>query len=189
MKSMLVAGAFPRLETERLVLRQMTLDDAESVLSYFADEEVTRYIDVPSMTDLEQAEKVIMYGISLFERREGIRWGIARPGDERLIGTCGFDNVTKVRGSRGEVKYDLSRPCWGRGLMAEALAEVVRFGFEEMELNRIEALVVKDGDRSQRLLRRLGFQEEGTLRGYSYWKGRYWDEVSFSLLRDEWSPT
>jgi len=186
MKTLIIGTEFPELSTERLVLRQITLDDMEAVYRHFADDEVTRFLDITSLENLEQAEKIIMYMAGMFERREGIRWGISLRNDNRLIGSCGFDRVNRLRGSRGEIKYDLSLDHWGKGVMAEALCEVIRFGFEEMKLHRIEALVVEGGDRSMSLLRKLGFHEEGTLRGHGHWKDRFWDEVSFSMLKHEW---
>jgi len=186
MKNAIVSGEHPRLETERLVLRQLSLDDVDAVFKHFSDGQVTAYIDIPSLKNPEQAEKVIMYMLGLFERGEGIRWAISKKEDDSFIGSCGFDRITHIRGSRGEVKYDLCPEHWGCGYMSEALREVVRYGFEKMELNRIEALVVEDATRSITLLERMGFKREGTLRGYSYWKGKYWDEISFSLLKDEW---
>jgi len=186
MKTAIVSGEFPKLETERLVLRNVTLDDAEAIFAHFADEEVTRFLEIPRLESVEQAENVIMFMLGLFERREGIRWAISLKESDQLIGSCGFDRVTKLRGSRGEIKYDLMRDYWGHGIMAEALAEVIRFGFDIMKLNRIEALVVSDAARSMSLLCKMGFQNEGTLRGYTYWKGQFWDEVSFSLLKNDW---
>jgi len=186
MSSTIVSREFPRLETERLILRNVTLDDCEAVRSHFAEDEVTKYLDIESVTSADQAEAIIMYMIRLFERDEGIRWGISLKDDKTLIGTCGFSNLVKVRGARGELKYDLGRPYWGRGIMTEALAAVIQYGFEEMDLNRIEGFVVVGADRSMRVLSNLGFKEEGTLREYGFWKGRFWDEVCFSLLKQEW---
>jgi [ribosomal protein S5]-alanine N-acetyltransferase len=187
MKSSAIIGKeFPNLETERLVLRQITLEDVDAVREQFADPEVTEFLDIPPMESNEQAELVILYTLGLFERNEGIRWAISRKGDNHLIGSCGFESITKVRCRKGQIKYDLARDHWGHGLMSEAMNKVLEYGFEKIHLNRIEAFVVDDAEKPQELLRRLGFRKEGVMRGHGYWKERFWDEALFSLLRDEW---
>ncbi len=69
--------------------------------------------------------------------------------------------------------------------MTEALEAMLRFGFDAMSLNRIEADVTVGNDASVRVLEKLGFQREGLLRQRGYWKGSYHDLWLFSLLRDE----
>lgn len=71
--------------------------------------------------------------------------------------------------------------------MTEVLTVVLRVGFADLGLRRIEALVTPGNRRSRRLLERLGFQHEGVLRDYGYWRGRYWDQHLYSLLRPKWS--
>jgi ribosomal-protein-alanine N-acetyltransferase len=70
--------------------------------------------------------------------------------------------------------------------MTEALTAVLNFGFKRLDLNRIEALVKPDNDASLGLLRKLGFREEGLLRQYGYWHGRYHDLAIYSILKSEW---
>ena len=98
-----------------------------------------------------------------FARREAIRWGLVLPGVPHIIGTCGYtrwdrDNHYAVLG------YDLARPYWRQGLMTEAVAAVVRLGFEQMDLHRVEATVIAGNAASAALLSRAGFGREGVLR-------------------------
>jgi len=72
--------------------------------------------------------------------------------------------------------------------MTEALTEVLLFGFKEMKLNRIQAITFPENLGSVRVLEKLGFQKEGTLREWGYFKGRYQDVYCYSLLRREWKP-
>ncbi len=69
--------------------------------------------------------------------------------------------------------------------MSEALTAIIDFGFETMELNRIEALVFPGNENSSKLLKKLGFHLDGLLRQNYFCKGKYWDELCFSLLRDD----
>lgn len=181
-----ISHEFPQLETERLILRKMTLDDTEALFKFWADDEVTKYMNVESFHSPKQAEAMILLLNELFTKNQAIRWGIFSKADNCIIGTCGYNNWIQDYASRGEIGYDLDRSYWGQGIMREALRAMINYGFEAMELNRIEALVVLDADRSMNVLQKLGFQMEGILREYGYWKGQFWDECCFSLLKKEW---
>lgn len=176
--------AFPQLETERLLLRQMTPRDARAVYRIFADEEVTRCYDLPTFQDIRQARQLIERQAERFEIGTGIRWGIARRQDNVVIGTCGFHLSQDPH--RAEIGYDLARPFWGQGFMTEALRAVLAYGFESLGLNRVEALVMPGNEASRRLLARLGFVAEGTLREYAFFKGSFHDLICFSLLKRDY---
>jgi [ribosomal protein S5]-alanine N-acetyltransferase len=176
---------FPRLETERLVLREITTYDVENLYTLFSDPEVTRYNDVETFTEISDAGWVVSFLQDRFDRKIGLRWAVCLKEDEdSLIGTCGYNNWAR-RNNCGEIGYDLMRRYWGQGIMPEAVGAIVRFGFEQMLLNRVEADVTIGNDASARVLLKLGFTEEGTLRQRGYWKGKYHDQRFFSLLRSE----
>jgi len=176
---------FPQLETDRLVLREMTLADAEFYFRHFNDEKVVLGSGFPGPETLEAAEKELeLYCIRPFKVAKGIRWGIMWKGSSGLIGSCGFYGWSKTS-RRAEVGYDLDPAHWGKGLMREALRAALRYGFEVMALNRIQAIIDCENVRSIRLVQRLGFQQEGVLRQNSVFRGEFRDEACFSLLREE----
>jgi ribosomal-protein-alanine N-acetyltransferase len=178
---------FPSLETERLLLRQMTLEDTDFVFRHFSDSTVTQYLmDEPPVTEYAQAQEIIQFYMEP-EGKTHNRWGIIRKSGNQLIGTCGYHKWDK-RYFRAEIGYDLSPGFWGQGYMTEALRVVISNGFERMRLNRIEALVYIKNDRSIQLLQRLGFKQEGILRDYFYVDGKFYDHYIFALLRREWKP-
>ena len=179
--------SMPRLESARLVLREADPGrDLEGLFELFADPEVARFTDTGPFTTLDEAVEVMAWISDIFTRQRGMRWVIApASAEERLIGTCGF-NVWRQSNNSAEIGYDLARPHWGQGLMTEALGVLLRFGFERMDLNRVEADVTVGNDGSARVLEKLGFQEEGVLRQRGFWKGDYHDLRLFSLLREEW---
>jgi ribosomal-protein-alanine N-acetyltransferase len=82
--------------------------------------------------------------------------------------------------------YDLAAPHRRQGIMTEAMEAAIDYGFGSMGLNRIEALVDPGNTASIRLLLRLGFSQEGVLREYTHFRGKFVDDVCFSLLRREW---
>jgi ribosomal-protein-alanine N-acetyltransferase len=170
---------FPQLETRNLLLRSIEPADAEAIYNIFADDEVTKFYDLETFSDIEQATQLIERMRNRFQRKEAIRWGIAGKAEPTIIGTCGYTLMSSLRGGLG---YDLARAYWRQGIMTEALTAILKFGFEELGLNRVEALVMLDNTASVHLLHKLGFQEEGILREYAFFKGRFHDLRSFSIL-------
>ncbi len=177
---------FVSLETPRLTLRRITLDDTDAIFDLFSDDRVTPFMDIETLTEREQAAATIREFEEMYTSRSGIRWGIVRKENDRLIGTCGYHAWFADRDHRAELGCDLLPGHWGCDLMPEALRIVIPFGFETMNLNRIEAMVLPGHERSMALLRKLGFQHEGLLRQHGRWKGRFWDEHCFSLLHEQW---
>ncbi len=88
--------------------------------------------------------------------------GITRKGENMVIGTCGFYSFDEGF-HRAETGYELHPAYWQPGIMSEALRAILSFAFATMGLHRIEAVVDEGNERSQRLLRKLGFTHEGTL--------------------------
>jgi ribosomal-protein-alanine N-acetyltransferase len=174
---------FPELETKRLRLRQLEPDDAAAVFRILADAEVTRFHDLDTFMELEQAGRLIARQADRFEQMSGVRWGLARKTDGVVIGTCGY--VFNEAHAAAGLGYELGRPYWRQGFMSEALQAAIRFGFERLGLNRIQALVMPGNLASAGLLQSLGFQDEGLLREYAFFKGGFQDLHCFSLLKRE----
>jgi ribosomal-protein-alanine N-acetyltransferase len=174
---------FPQLETKNLILRASNLSDAEAIFQVFADEDVTKYHDLEPPTSIEQVKGLINRRSERFKSRQGIRWGIARKNDNVIIGSCGYGYKSPFL---GEIGYELAKAHWQQGIMTEALRAVIKFGFQAIGLNRIEAMVMLENTASIKLLQKLGFLEEGILREYGYWKGQFHDLRIFSLLKKDY---
>ena len=174
--------AFPHLETERLSLRRLRPSDAESIFAILSDRELTRFYDDEAFTDISQAREQIAAWHRGFDEWRLIRWGITLRGSDQVIGTCGYYGFHRWH-ARASLGYELARPYWRRGIMTEALAAIIDFGFLEVGLNRIQAVLMPGNVPSVKLLEKLGFQREGILRQYENWgeKGHV-DLLSFSLL-------
>lgn len=173
---------FPALQTDRLVLRQLTTEDIDFVFEHFRDPRVTQYLmDEPPLADYVQAQAIIDFYTEP-EGKTHNRWALVRKSDGRLIGTCGYHKWVTAH-SRAEIGYDLSPDWWGQGYMTEALRAVIRHGFARMGLNRIDALVYVENARSIQLLQRLGFRQEGLLRDYFCQDSVFYDHSLFALLR------
>jgi ribosomal-protein-alanine N-acetyltransferase len=173
------------MSVNRLVLKELTLDDASGLLTIFSDPDTMLYTDTEPIKRLEEAEGVLGFLISVKQKEQGIRWGIFRKSDDKLLGTCGYHKWDKTS-RKAEIGYELGSPFWRQGYMSEIFPFLIDYGFEVMDLNRIEALVFKENEKSMGLLGKFGFQKEGMHRESYYCKGKYWDEVRFALLKKNW---
>ena len=174
-----------RMETERLVLRPLTAEDSGGLFRIFSDPEVTKYLEITPLKFASEGKALLEYFNGQLERKSGVRWGIERKGDGALLGTCGFHTV-ELWVFKAELSYDVGRPHWGQGIVPEAAKALLRHAFEVMGLNRVQASVIPEAAASAKVLEKLGFLREGVLRDTGYWKGRFWDKVTYSLLKREW---
>lgn len=178
-------GKLLQLETERLILRPLTPKDTDFVYQHFSDPAVSRYLlDEEPPTRRDQAVELIQFYLDPIGKTYN-RWGIVWKATDALVGTCGYHKWHRQH-RRAEIGYDLGQAHWGQGMMAEALHAMLGHGFEEMGLNRVEALVHPENGRSIGLLEKLGFQREGLLRQYYNRGGEFFDHMLLSLLRGEW---
>lgn len=175
---------FPQLETERLLLREVSPEDCAAIFQNYTDPQVTEHFMEP-LTDLQQAEAIVEEYIAYARTGAGIVWAITLKGSPALVGTCGYE-VLSPYDQRGEIGYDLARAYWGQGIMREALQAVIAYSFTQLDLNRIQAYVLAENARSIELLRHLHFETEGVLREYRRFQGRFSDWVLLSLLKRDW---
>ncbi|WP_438350704.1 GNAT family N-acetyltransferase [Paenibacillus sp. FA6] len=176
---------FPVLETERLILRQLRLEDAVDLYDYFSNDEVTEFYDLDSFSELKQAEDLIKIWNERYINLQGYRWGITLKTEDRIIGSCGFHKCSKKH-FKAEIGYELTPEYWHKGIMTEVIGAVIKYGFDELELNRIEAVIHRDNVNSRKLLEKSGFNEEGLLMEYFYEKQRFVDAVIFSNLKKDY---
>ena len=174
-----------RIETERLILKEIEIENAEAVFDIFSNEEIMRHYGQFPMKSIEEAKNLITMFHDNYKNGKGIRWGIFKKEDLMLIGTCGYHNWNQ-RHSRAEIGYELSNKAWGKGYMQEALSSVINYGYEIMNLNRIEAVVYPENDPSIKSLLVQGFTREGLLEEYAYFRNVYQDLIMFSLLKKNW---
>lgn len=179
---------FPVLETERLTLRAVTSADAPDIFRIMSDPRVIRYFGMLPMTALDEAVERVERIQSSFQDHTGIRWGITHRETGQLLGTCGFWRLIKPH-YRAEIGYDLAAEWWGKGVMPEAVAAVLTYGFTTMGLHSVEAHIHPANTGSRRVLEKLGFEQEGYFREnyYDVVETRFTDTAVFSLLKSTWA--
>jgi ribosomal-protein-alanine N-acetyltransferase len=179
-------SAFPTLTTSRLVLRQPKPGDADDIFVFRSDPEVQKYNGVP-MTDIAEYQHMLQFSRDQFAAREGLLWAVVLREEQKVVGLVGFSYDSYH--ARASLGYDIAREYWGRGIASEALEAVLRFGFEQLALNRIEAETIVDNLPSVRVLEKLGFEREGVRKAYSLEDdGLYHDDAIYALLRSQYSP-
>jgi [ribosomal protein S5]-alanine N-acetyltransferase len=172
---------FPTLETARLSLRQLQKDDAADYFFLLSDEDVMRYMDAPKCESIDiAAEKIEKMNTEIAENKS-IVWGISLKDDKRLIGAIGFWKISAYH-HRGEIAYRLHPDFWRKGLMTEALKEVLNYGFEKMNLHSVEANVSPSNEASKQLLLAQNFVLEAHFRENYYFDGQFLDSHIYSLL-------
>ncbi|WP_027964045.1 GNAT family N-acetyltransferase [Halalkalibacillus halophilus] len=171
----------PTLETDRLLLREITKNDAEGIFACFSNHKVTKYYGQEMLESIDQAEAIVDFFERSYKEKRGIRWGIERKGSPGIIGTIGF-NAWTPKHRRAEIGYEIHPDQWRKGYTSEALLKVIHFGFEELGLTRVGAIVFKENTASNHLLSKVGFQKEGLLKNYMYQDGKAYDTYVYSLL-------
>jgi ribosomal-protein-alanine N-acetyltransferase len=176
---------FPSLTTSRLLLRHILPGDAEALFAILSDDEAMEFYGNEPHQSLDDTKELIRQIEERYARKEALRWGITFQGEDRLIGSCsifhfdeGFDCA--------ETGYELNRAFWRKGIMTEAMSAILTFGFSELGLHRIEAIIDMANERSKGLLLKLGFTYEGNLRQRFPFRDQFLDEHYFGLLKDEW---
>jgi len=183
-KTDFTVDTFPTLHTDRLDLIEIKQVHLADLYKLFSDENVTRFYNLLPLTNEQEAQKSIDWFQSRFKDKLGIRWGIAFKGQQNIIGTIGFNNFTKRH--RANIGYDLQTEHWNNGYITEALKTVINFGFDQLEINRIEAEVMQGNNISEKVLDKLNFKNEGVLREWMFWNGKHYDMTMFSLLKADY---
>jgi ribosomal-protein-alanine N-acetyltransferase len=141
------------------------MDDAPWYLAHFSRPEIVHGSGFPAPADLDAArDELRRFVLDLVAAGTGMRWGIVERGGAELVGSIGYYRLVDGPPRQAEVGYDLVPERWGRGIMTEALQAMVTYCTQVLGVERLEALVLLDNDRSARLLERAGFRREGVLR-------------------------
>ncbi len=172
---------FPTLESNRLRLRKVTLDDTNEIFAIRSDIKVVKYLGKDRSPDINEAIANINLLDELLTNETGIRWGITLKPSNKIIGSIGFWKLMKDR-FRAEIGYDLHPDYWNQGIMTEAMKMVIEFGFKTMNLHSIEANTDKDHHATHKVLIHNGFVKSAHFKENYYYNGIFLDSVIFCLI-------
>lgn len=173
---------FQNLETERLLLRRIDENDVDEVLALRGNPETMKYIPRPLAKSKEDALAHIAMIEEKIKDNTGINWGITIKGSDKIIGIIGHYRIS-VENHRAEIGYMSLPESNGKGYMTEAIKAVVAYGFEQMNLHSIEAIIDPENIASERVLQKNGFVKEAHILENELWDGKFWDTVIYSLLK------
>lgn len=177
---------FPVLTTPRLNLRRVTVADAADIFEMRSDSQVMQYIPRPLAQSIEDVESLIRMIDEFVEKNERINWAIEWKETGKVIGMVGYVNL-KPEHNRAEVGYSLTRAWHRKGIMREALQEVLRYGFETMQLHSVEAITDAENVASGRLLLDVGFRQEAHFIEDFHYNGQFRNSIHYGLLQREWA--
>jgi [ribosomal protein S5]-alanine N-acetyltransferase len=182
-----VALPTPTLPTARLRLRPFGDADADGLFALQSNAYVLRYWDAPPWTDRGRAGRFIAAGRRMAEDGTGARLAVDLVSDGTFIGWCSLNRWNPEFRS-ASLGYCFAEAAWGHGYATEAARAVLRWAFDTLDLNRVQAEADTRNVASARVLEKLGFVREGTLREDCVVNGEVSDSWVYGLLRREWPP-
>ncbi len=176
-----------QLETERLLLRRFRMEDVMAMYENWAsDPEVTKYLMWPTHTDTEVTKRVLEGWVNSYEKEDYYQWAIV-PKDNNDL-PIGSISIVGLKESVGlaHIGYCIGRSWWHQGITSEALSAVIRFCFEELEADRVEARHDPNNPNSGAVMKKCGMTFEGTLRRSDHNNQGICDASYYGILRSEW---
>lgn len=155
--------SFPVIVTDKSILRQITPDDAVSLVEYYKKSDMVRFLDWKGASTEEEAQTLISLWKKWFEDGKSIRFAISGKEDGAFLGMLFF---TDFKGRRAEIGYELEPEYRGRGIATASIISACEYAFENLNLKRVQAIVSVNNKASQRALEKSGFLREGLLKNY-----------------------
>jgi ribosomal-protein-alanine N-acetyltransferase len=181
-----ILSNLPTIETERLILRPLTMADDEAIFAYASDPEVTKHVSFDTAKSIEDTRIFLRSVLDQYAKcLDPVSLAIVLKSENRLIGTVGYLNWNDPH-KRIELGYALSRPHWNNGYVTETTKAMIDYTFRHSDIIRIEARCLIENPGSARVMEKSGMSFEGILRKQVVMKGKHSDMKMYSILRDEW---
>lgn len=175
---------FKNLSSNRLLLRQITPADVNEMFALRSNPDVMKYLARPLCNNLDEAMALINIIEQKLETNEGINWAITIKGSNTLIGFIGHYRI-KWEHFRSEIGYMLSPEFQGKGIVSEAVKLIVDYGFKEMKMHSLEAVIDPANTASARVLEKNDFIKEAHFKENEFFEGKFIDSVIYSLLKKQ----
>jgi [ribosomal protein S5]-alanine N-acetyltransferase len=172
---------FPNLHTLRLHLREVQDADRPALFRLLTNPQVTEYFMVIPLQEEADAQKVVDMFRRVYREQTGLRWVISLEGQAEAIGIIGFHTYT--RGHKGSIVYAIDTQHWGNGYITEAIQAITQYGFDHLDLKRIDAEVLPGNTASEKVLEKNGFQHEGFLQQWLQWGGKCYDVNMYGRVK------
>lgn len=163
--------AFPIIKTERLLLRQFLANDLENVFKGLSHPDIIKYYGVSYQT-LEATKEQMAFFADLEKNEIGIWWAICSSDNKTFYGAGGLNSLSKEH-KKAEIGFWLISDFWGQGIMKEAMPLICNYGFDNLELHRIEGFVESENINCKNAMAKLDFQHEGTMKECEIKNGKF----------------
>ena len=183
--SLFLFQELPTLETPRLILRKLTMDDAQDQFEYAVDTELAHMGLWQPFETLQDSLDDIDDLLEGYRTGTAFEWAVELRSEAKMIGRLGL-GAYHAQDARADLGYAYNRNYWGQGYATEAAQAVLNFAFGTMRLYRVGSVVLPDNHASIHVLEKLGMQREGVRRGGTAIRGTHEDLVCYSILRPEW---
>ncbi|MES2812795.1 MAG: GNAT family N-acetyltransferase [Bacteroidota bacterium] len=174
---------FQNLESERLLLRQITPEDIQEVYELRSNPDTMKYIPRPLVTNHEEAMAHIKMINDKIDIGEGINWAITLKPSNKLLGIIGHYRI-KWEHFRSEIGYMLLPETHGKGIASEAVQLVCQYGFNHMNMHSLEGVIDPENFASARVLEKNGFVKEAHFKEHEFYNGRFLDSAVYSKLKN-----
>lgn len=172
------------LRTKRLYLRKITEADSPDLFRIWSNPDVTKFMNIANFSDEHQAKEMINFLNDLSAQNKAVRYTIIEAKTNQIIGSCGF-NTLDYENSKAEIGYELDHSFWGKGYGTEAVSCLIDYAFKHLNFIRIEAKVEPENLQSIKVLQKLNFTFEGTLRKSEKSKDKFIDLTIYSKLNTD----
>lgn len=174
----------PTLETERFLLRKMSMDDTDDMFEYSKQKKVTEFLTWSPHPDKAHTFEYLSYLQNRYKTGDFFDWAIVCKDTNKMIGTCGFTRFF-FADNGAEIGYVLNPDYQGKGIATEVVGRIIRYGFENLALERIEGKFMIDNTASRRVMEKNGMIFEGARRKGMLIKGVYRDIGTCAILRED----
>ena len=173
------------IETERLILRKFKTEDCEKVFNNWAgDSEVQNLYCEPVYKSLGEVNELLARYINGYKDLNYYRWAIILKENNECIGQIAYFLVD-TDNHFAEVEYCIGKKYQNKGFASEACMSVIKYGFDEIKLNKVQICHKPDNEASKKVILKCGLYYDGNLRQYFYNNGKYEDRLYYSLLKNE----
>ena len=173
-----------KIEGKQINLRKLKKSDAPSIYQNAEDFDIARYTTLPHPYKLKNAEDFIKSTHQKIRKKKAFELGIELKENKEIIGMMSLMNIDCVN-KNAEIGYWLGKKYWGKKIMKEAVKLILNFGFKKLKLVRIYARVMHPNISSAKLLEKSGFHYEGRMRKTTLRKGKWMDDLRYSILSNE----
>ena len=180
-----IMKGLPNLETHHFSLRKINEEDIPAIFDYGSNPNVSKQVSWETHQTTADTSVFVEMILEGYEQGTKALWGMELKSTGKLVGTIDFVTIQE-RHRKAEIGYVLSEDCWGKGYMTEAASRIIAYGFEELQLERIQARCFVENEGSSRVMEKVGMSFEGTMRNAMFAKGKFQNLNMYAIVFEDY---